>query len=223
MGIKIRQITPNIKNWHSTGHVKTTMLTSVGGSIDIDKQYLNEIIEDYMKPVSNKTPLLMGSIERLGEIQCIIMELYDKEPNTTNKCILKILVDLVDVMAFTRNVYFDRIATDNLLKSIQDKYNLKNEEVQNLLIKINNLEGIINPKSAFKLDGTTSAKLVQFKSLLHIKALFSPESAWYTYLHKTNEVEPKLYAQTLSYLRDTYSSKEEAHRALVEILHKEEL
>lgn len=223
MGIKIRAITPNIKTWHSTGHVDKSIISNITGTGNLShlsKDDLDNLYKNYIEPSVEKNPLFMDSPAGLVELAGTYYNLYLQEKNDFVKCILQILAEITNVLACSKTYYFDKSIIQGQYDDIKQKYDLQITEIANLKQKINILENG-EPRATTGLIGTSKHSLVMLKNPIYLMARFNLERAWYYYIYKketSDKVDLKLLAQVRDYLRKTYENKNLAYKKLIELL-----
>lgn len=224
MGLKIRSIAPNIKSWHSTGHVKSNVSVIITGTSDlsnISKDDLDNIYDNYIKTLIDKNPLYMDSNKELENLACIFYNSYLKETNDLLKCLLLILSDITNVLAKSKQYYLDKMICDNNYKALEEKYKLSEEEVQKLKELVNSLQN--SEKSFTQLQGSLSYKLISVKNPIYILAKFNIEHAWYHYIYGSEPgdfIDLKLLSSIKEYLMSKYPTKNHAYNHLILLLNK---
>lgn len=180
---------------------------------EIPTDMLDSLYYNFIKPYKEQNPFYIGSIYQMTEIYTVLSQLIADTPEG-EKVDTRLLIykDLLDVMVIGRDVYTDRLRTQNEICVVRDKNKDLKQKVDDLLVEL----AMCNGEGIDAFCGSLGIVLRKPKPLIYAQAILNVTMAWYIYLHGY-PVKPKEFAATIAYVQGL-GGKQPAYDRLIELL-----
>ena len=179
---------------------------------EIPTDMLDSLYYDFIKPYKEENPMYIGSIYQMTKGTVLNQLIADTPEGEEVDIRLLIYRDLLDVMVVGRDVYTDRIRTQNEICVVRDKNAVLKQRIDDLLVEL----AMCNDEGIDAFCGSLGIVLKKPKPLIYAQAILNVTMAWYIYLHGY-PVKPKEFAATAAYVQ-SLGGKQPAYDRLIELL-----
>ena len=186
--------------------------------IMISDSDLNTIYNEFLQPFINKSPFYMGSMELITVLYTNINSLMVTLNDNKTIIVCQIILDILTVLLKARNIYFDNLRLNNETTTLRLKYQISEYKIIALTKELLELSASCDgDDKQLSFTGSLSVKINQPKNLIYVQAILNINLAWYYYLHVRADIDARLYAATIQYVK-TMGTKKNAYDKLIILL-----